>query len=77
VVFLDVPLELLRQRIHNYDTRGIARRPEQSLLELFAERRALYQQVADILIDCRDLSPAQLVQEIIYAEAEQFAEVDA
>lgn len=77
VVFLDVPLEILKERIHNYDTRGIARRPGQSLLELFAERRALYLQVADILIDCRDLAPTQLVEEIIYAEAEHFAEKDA
>ncbi len=77
IVFLDVPLDVLRQRIHNYDTRGIARRLDQSLVELFAERHELYLQVADIVIDCRDHDPNHLVQEIIYAEAEQFADMDA
>lgn len=34
-VFLDVPLEELKQRIHNYEKRAIARRPDQSFAELF------------------------------------------
>lgn len=52
VVFLDVPLERLRQRISDYDQRGIARRPGQSFEELFEERRKLYLQWADMVIDC-------------------------
>ena len=39
VVFLDVPLAELRRRIHDYDTRGIARRPGQSFESLFSERK--------------------------------------
>ncbi|HTF86272.1 MAG TPA: shikimate kinase [Cellvibrio sp.] len=77
VIFLDVPLEVLQQRIHNYETRGIARRPGQSFHELFEERRALYQKFANITIDCTEKSQEQVLQEIIYQEAETFAEMDA
>lgn len=77
VVFLDLPLELLQQRIHNYETRGIARRPDQSFAELFEERRVLYQRYADITIECSHKNQDQIVQEIIYKEAQAFAEIDA
>ena len=77
VIFLDVPLDVLQQRIHNFDTRGIARRPGQSFLELFEERRALYQRFANITISCGDKTQDQILQEIIYEEAEAIAEMDA
>ncbi|MDF0748711.1 shikimate kinase [Marinobacter sp. 71-i] len=52
VVFLDIPLEVVLERIGDYSGRGISRRPDQSLEELFAERFELYSHVADIAIDC-------------------------
>lgn len=52
VIFLDVPLEELKQRIHNFDTRGIAMEPGQSFQNLFDERRALYLKYADRVVDC-------------------------
>lgn len=64
VVFLDVTLDELRRRIHNFDTRGIARRPDQSFEELFAERCALYNKYADIHYDCNGQSPAELLESI-------------
>ena len=48
VVFLDVPLEELSNRITNFDSRGIARQPDQSLESLFEERCKLYKKYADI-----------------------------
>lgn len=77
IVFLDASIETLQQRIHNYETRGIARRPEQSFAELFDERRKLYQRYANITIQCDNKNQDQIVQEIIYQEAEAFAEMDA
>lgn len=77
VIFLDVALAELQRRIHNYDNRGIARRPEQSFAELFDERRALYQKYADITIACGDKNQDRILQEIIYEEAEAYAEADA
>ena len=64
-VFLDVPLEELKQRIHNYEQRGIARRPEQSFAELFTERSALYTKFADLHIPCTNLTTQAAVDEIV------------
>ncbi|MBB3060369.1 shikimate kinase [Microbulbifer rhizosphaerae] len=57
VIFLHCSAEELRRRIHNYESRGIAKAPGQSFEELFAEREALYRKYADITVDCdgRDL----------------------
>lgn len=64
VIFLDVTLKELRKRIHNFDTRGIARRPDQSFDELFEERCALYNKYADIRIDCNGFTPAEILDTI-------------
>ncbi|MFN2361562.1 MAG: shikimate kinase [Marinobacter sp.] len=52
VVFLDIPLEEVLERIGDYSARGISRRPDQSLEELFSERLKLYSRFADITIKC-------------------------
>ena len=64
VVFLDVPLAQLKQRISNFDTRGIARKPNQSLESLFAERCELYRKYADISIDCDQQSLEQSLKSV-------------
>jgi shikimate kinase len=65
VVFLDVSLEQLQQRIHNYDSRGIARRPDQSFQDLFGERQLLYRRYAQCTINCDHKSPERIVQQIV------------
>lgn|SRR5690606_6369900 len=77
IIFLDVAEDELLRRIDNFGSRGIARRPGQSFTDLFAERRALYQKYADITINCTDKSQGLIVQEIIYAEGNQYAQMDA
>ena len=52
LIFLDVSLPVLKARVSNFNSRGIARRPDQSFDDLFTERSALYQQYGDITIDC-------------------------
>jgi shikimate kinase len=52
VVFLDVPLPVLEQRIGDLGCRGLARRPGQTLADLYRERRPLYQRHAELTIDC-------------------------
>lgn len=51
IVFLDVSLESVRQRIGDFSLRGISKRPDQTLDDLFNERLALYQRYADLIID--------------------------
>jgi shikimate kinase len=65
IVWLDVPLEELRRRIRDYETRGIARRPDQSFEELFAERMALYAKYAEIRIECAQMSQEDALERII------------
>ncbi len=54
VVFLDVCLDTIKARVRDMGTRGLAKRPDQSLDDLFRERYALYRKYADITIDCTD-----------------------
>jgi shikimate kinase len=65
VVFLNVDLALLKKRVHDYDTRGLAKRPDQTVDDLFAERHALYRKYADVTIDCMGLNHEQVVEKII------------
>lgn len=64
-VFLDADLNCLRSRIENYETRGLAKRPEQTFSELFDERYALYTQYADVTVNCSALSQEQVCAEIV------------
>jgi shikimate kinase len=49
-IYLDVSLDTLRSRITDYETRGIAKRPEQSFDDLFEERARLYRKYADLVV---------------------------
>lgn len=51
-VFLKVAIETLEARIKDMSTRGIAKRPDQSFLDLYNERSVLYSKYADIVIEC-------------------------
>ena len=65
VVFLDVDLPTLESRIRDFDTRGLAKRPDQSFSDLFKERIILYRKYADVTIDCADLSQEEVCAQII------------
>jgi shikimate kinase len=65
VVFLDVDLSTLESRVHDFDTRGLAKRPDQSFSDLFKERIILYRKYADITVDCVDLSQEEVCTQIM------------
>ncbi len=65
IVFLDVELDILEKRIHNFATRGLAKSNDQSFADLFNERSHLYNKYADIRIDCKDLSQEDLCDVIL------------
>jgi shikimate kinase len=65
IVFLEANLASLEKRIHNLGRRGLARRPGQTLAELFAEREALYRNSADLTIDSSSLTPAEVCARIL------------
>ncbi len=51
VVFIDVPLGELRQRLGNYKDRGIAMNEGDSLEKLLDERLPLYRKLSDITVE--------------------------
>lgn len=65
VVFLDISLDTVVARIGDYSLRGISKRPEQSLIELYEERSALYSRYADIMIQGDALSQDQACELLI------------
>lgn len=70
-IYLDVSVETLRARITDYDTRGIAKRPGQSFVDLFEERTRLYRRYADITIKADALNQDDVCSAILSALAGQ------
>lgn len=65
VVFLNVKLPVLESRIRDFATRGLAKRPDQSLKDLFEERFVLYKKYADVTIECKDFTQEEVCERII------------
>jgi shikimate kinase len=65
-VFLNVALPVLEARIHDYATRGLAKRPGQSLDDLFKERLTLYTRNADVTIECKHFTQEEICKKIIH-----------
>lgn len=70
VVFLDIPLSVVLERIGDYSARGISRRPDQSLEELFSERFALYSRSADVAVSCVGKNQDQVCDDVLAALAQ-------
>ena len=64
IVFLKVKYDDAVKRIHNFDTRGIAKAEEQTFEELFEERRALYLKHAEFIVECGCLDQEELAEQI-------------
>ncbi|RYG14521.1 MAG: shikimate kinase [Chitinophagaceae bacterium] len=77
IIFLDVSLVELNDRVNDFDTRGLARKPNQSISELYNERRRLYQQYADITINCDGKTQEEILTDIIFQEAGAYTDKDA
>ena len=65
IYYLSLPTEELLSRLHNIKTRGIAMRPGETVDDVFAHRKALYEEYADITVDCHGKTTEQLVAEIV------------
>ena len=64
LVFLQVGIEELSRRIHNFNSRGIAKAKHQSFLDLFNERQILYEKHADMIFDCNGLDQDRIAEKI-------------
>jgi shikimate kinase len=56
LVFLDADLSALEERVRNFNTRGLAKKPGQTFADLFRERVPLYKKYADITVRCSGLT---------------------
>ena len=56
LVFIDLPLETLEQRVLDMDSRGLVIDPGETFSDLFHQRLPLYQRFADLTVDGRDCS---------------------
>ncbi len=65
VIFLNADLPTLKSRINNFETRGLAKRPDQSFSSLFDERQTLYHRYADIVIQSSGFTQEEVCEEII------------
>lgn len=64
IVFLEITFKEIFRRISNFATRGLARREDQTLEDLFAERDQLYRKYADITVFSDGKSQMDVVGEI-------------
>ncbi|AGM40596.1 shikimate kinase [Spiribacter salinus M19-40] len=67
IVHLHVDLPVIRARVTDFDTRGIARAAGQSIEDLYREREALYHQHADVGVDVSTTDQAGAVKAVIAA----------
>lgn len=65
VVFLDIPFDLVIQRIGDHSMRGISRRPDQSLHALFEERFELYSRYADLTVKGAGLNQDRVCEAVV------------
>ncbi len=64
LVYLDVALPLLKQRVGDFSSRGLVKTDNQSFEQVFAERQALYTKYADLVVDCTDRSVTDICKAI-------------
>lgn len=64
VYYLSLPAEELVKRLLNIKTRGIAMRPGDTIEDVFERRAALYEEYADVTVDCFGKTAEETVFEI-------------
>ncbi len=64
LVYLATDLATLETRVGDYTMRGLAKRPDQTLADLYAERSALYERHADVTVETTGLTHDAVCQQI-------------
>ena len=67
VIFLDIALAPLIDRLGSLDARGVVYLPGETIDVLYRERRPLYERYAHKTIDCTHCTPEQVVAKIFAA----------
>lgn len=68
IVYIDVPIGDIKKRLRNIKTRGVAMGKGQTLDDLYALRKPLYEKYADItVVSCNEMNMEDTVEKIIAA----------
>jgi len=67
VIHLDIAVERLKRRLEDMDARGVVIAPGQTVAGLYLERLPLYLAYADATVATDDLTPDQVVGEVLDA----------
>ena len=65
IIYLEVPLFIIEERLNNIKTRGIAMKKGQSINSLYEERKLLYEKYNDIKINTEKLLIEQTIDTIV------------
>lgn len=65
IVYLDVPREVIFERIARNPDRGLAIAPGQTVEELLLEREELYRRYATVCVELRGLSPSESAARVL------------
>lgn len=72
IVYLNVDLNLILERIAKNPERGLAIAPGQTIEDLFHERELLYKKYANITLDAKTMSPKECAQKLMKMLPENF-----
>lgn len=64
VVYLRLPFEAIVERLGDLTDRGVSMRDGQTLFDLYQERSPLYEEYAEVTIDCENLELRDVVAKI-------------
>ena len=67
VVYLDVPMQTILERIARNPDRGLAIAPGQTIEDLFKERECLYKRYATIAVNTAGIGPAESARRVLEA----------
>ena len=67
IIYLDAEIDVIKSRIYNFETRGIAKSKTQTFQDLFDERQVLYRKYAEFTVDCNKLNQEE-VAELIFTK---------
>ncbi|MCD7751600.1 MAG: shikimate kinase [Lachnospiraceae bacterium] len=64
VVYLKLSYREIEERLGDLNARGVAMKPNQTLLSLYEERCPLYEQQADLVVECEGKQVRHIVEEL-------------
>lgn len=65
IVYLDLPLEMIKKRLTDLNIRGVVMSRGQTLDDLYKKRAPLYEKYANVRIQCDHLSHEKVIEKII------------